>query len=211
MPDRIVRRLFQGRSHIVLQPDDLAVPIRREDIPRFVGALDGSVVTVTSEEAGIGYRFEITHPWLMTPMQRVLWWDPQGAMRYLLNEEFHLKPRRQGRGYGIRSLALELTTAQAYGVATVSCMAAGGPGQASNGYYTWAVAGFDADLLDTYAEALSGPLAGCATLNELIRRPGGAAHWKATGYSDWLTFDLSRGSASWDILREYMKFNGIQL
>ena len=210
MADRITRRLFAGHSTVILEVAQEDLPIPAELVPQFVGAIDGSTITVSQEASG-EYLFTVTHRWLREPMLRVLWWDHDGAMRYLMNEQFFLLPAKQRKGYGIRSVALELYTAQACGVASVSCEAAGGPGRERVGYYTWPLFGFDADLTEADIAALPADMAHCRSLNQLMLCPGGADHWRRNGHGVYVIFDLAPDSGCWDILNAYMEREGVEL
>lgn len=211
MADRITRRLFAGQSTVILEVAQEDLPIPAELVPHFVGAIDGSTITVTREPSG-EYLFTVTHRWLSEPMLRVLWWDHNGAMRYLMNNQFSLLDSKQRKGYGIHSVAMELYTAQACGVTSVACEAAGGPGNAQYvGYYTWPLFGFDARLTDADIAKLPADMAHCRTLNQLMLCPGGAEHWRRNGHSQYVIFDLAPGSGCWDILNAYMERAGVEL
>ena len=210
MADRITRRLFAGNSTVILEADTEDLPIPAEDVPHFVGAIDGSVVTVRREDE-ITYEFTTAHPWLSDPMIRTLYWDADGALRCIFNKQFFLRGNKQRKGYGIHSVALELVTAKHYGIKEVYCMAAGGPGRPEIGYYTWPLFGFDANLNAQDIANLPAELAHCRTLNDLMLNPGGDAHWRARGHSEFVTFSFAPESRCWDILMAYLERNGVEL
>jgi hypothetical protein len=199
MPDRITSQYFTGHSTVRLEPGAENLPVPIGDVPKLVGAIDGSDISASFDD-GI-FVFEIRHPWLEDPMLRLLSWDADdGSRRLVINENFKLLAPHRRLGLGVRSIATEIRMALHLGIPAVSCIAAGGPGDKLNGYYTWPVLGFNADLSPHDIQALPAEFVGCRILNDLMHRRGGAAYWRAKGHGGFLTFDTAPGSSCWVIL-----------
>ncbi len=210
MTDEITAQYFTGASTLTVAPNMRTLPIPLKCIPDLVGAFDGSNICVTQD--GDSFVFEITHPWLETSMERVLWRDADtGKLILMWNEQFFLLPEWQRQGLGARSLAIQLSTARRLRIPFVGCLAAGRFDSAMNGYYTWPLLGFDAELDETDIERLPPGLAHCTSLNELFLEDGGAEHWRRHGKPMAVFFDLEPHSTSWAILTEYMEAKGIEL
>lgn len=210
MPDRITGQHFTGQSVVTIEPGAEGLPVPVGDVPKLVGAIDGSAISVSVDDSV--YVFEIRHAWLEDPMLRLLYWDDvDGSRRLVVNQHFKLVAANRRLGLGVRSIATEMRMALHLGIPAVSCLAAGGPGDALNGYYAWAVLGFNADLTPQDIQALPPDFVGCRSLNDLMLRRGGAAYWRAKGHGGFLTFDTEPGSTSWVILSEYMQRNGVEL
>ncbi|MDF0506776.1 hypothetical protein POK33_39165 [Burkholderia cenocepacia] len=210
MTDALTRALFTGRSLVLIEPGAENLPIDPTRIPWLVGALDGSEIHVTKDECS--FIFEVTHPWLDGPMVRVLWQDEDtGQLTYMANEMFYLLPEHQGRGYGARSCAIEVTEVARLGIQYLGCQTAGHFGSDTIGYYVWPALGFDAELEDADIALLPNHLRRCTTLNELFLAEGGAEHWLTYGGAKYVSFRLERDSTSWAILTAYLQENGIEL
>ena len=72
MPDRITSQHFTGQSAVTLEPGAENLPVPIADVPKLIGAIDGSEISVSFDDET--YVFEIRHPWLEDPMIRVLSW-----------------------------------------------------------------------------------------------------------------------------------------
>ena len=115
-------------------------------------------------------------------------------------------------GTGLRSFARQVAGARALGVSYIEAYAAGSLRTPDwNGYYTWARFGYNADLYEEELLLLStqSKFSGIADLNDLIRLPEGIAWWKRYGRGRNMTFDLSDGSKSLSILRDYLWEKGV--
>lgn len=212
MTDPITRRYFTGASNVHMDEEtERLLPIPRDRVPWFVGAIDGSEIYVMLDQEGNSFFFSVEHELLEQPMERVLWQDPDAGNLYLMwNQLFELRAAAQRHGLGTRSLAVELHEVARFGVAVVGCQAAG-PAGGRNGYYTWPLLGFDAKLAARDTERLPAHLSHCSTLNELFMEEGGDEHWRQHGRAMDVYFDLEPNSASWVILKTYMEVRGITL
>ncbi|MGN5480219.1 hypothetical protein ACTMU2_35765 (plasmid) [Cupriavidus basilensis] len=169
MPDRITSQHFTGQSAVTLEPGAENLPVPIADVPKLIGAIDGSEISVSFDDET--YVFEIRHPWLEDPMIRVLSWDAdEGARRLIINQNFKILGPHRRKGLGVRSIATEMRMALHLGIPAVSCIAAGAPGDTLNGYYTWPVLGFNADLTPHDIQALPPDFVGCRSLNDLMQR-----------------------------------------
>lgn len=210
MPDRITRRLFKGASTVQMTPGAPPLPFPIANVPHLVGAIDGSVITVIHDPDNEAYVFEVVHPWLDRPMIRLLNWNVANpAWSLVTNAQFFLAREKQRKGYGARSIAVEVRCAQQLGIAEVACPAGRAPGQI--GYATWPKLGFDRELSQQELAALTPQYVGCTLVSDVLRRPGGAEYWEQNGGGGWCIFDTAPGSTSWDILGEYMQRHGIEL
>lgn len=210
MPDRITRRLFKGASTVQLAPGTPPLPVPLVSVPHLVGAIDGSLISVTHDPIQDAYVFEVIHRWLDRPMVRILNWNVVNpAWSLVINSQFFLDGAKQRKKYGTRSIAVEVRCAQQLGISEVACLAARGAGQI--GYATWPKLGFDRDLTPQEIASLSPQFAGCALVSDVLARPGGVQYWEVNGTGGWCTFDTTLGSTSWDILGEYMQRHGIEL
>ncbi|WP_423383539.1 hypothetical protein [Burkholderia sp. LMG 32019] len=210
MTDALTRQHFTGQSDVILDPEIENFPIDLARVPWLVGALDGSEIHVCQD--GCSFVFEVSHPWLVEPMVRVLWQDADtGQLTYMANDAFFLQPEYQGRGFGARSCAIEVAEVARLGIQYLGCEAAGHFGSGTHGYYVWPALGFDADLDDADIARLPYHLKDCTTLNDLFLTEGGAEHWRIHGVPKYVFFGLERGSMSWAILNAYLHENGIEL
>jgi hypothetical protein len=97
------------------------------------------------------------------------------------------------------------------GIERIEAEAAGGPGLALNGYYTWPRLGFDAPLTPVEQTRLPSALAGATRLHELLTRPGGLAYWRRHGSGREMIFDPSPQSDHSAILALYLEVNAIHV
>lgn len=211
-PDHLTRAYFNGASTVTMdEATERVLPIPRRRIPWLVGALDGSTITVQHDKDGHSFVFTVVHYLLEQSMIRILWQDPEDGRLYLMwNEAFRLKQGAQRRGFGTRSIAIELREIARLGIQCIGCRAAG-PADGQIGYYAWPLIGFDAELEARDMAQLPPRLAHCRTLTDLFMEPGGADHWRRFGRSMTVFFDLAPGSGSWSILSAYLEKRGITL
>lgn len=115
-------------------------------------------------------------------------------------------------GLGATAFFRAAQAARRLGVDRVELLAAGGAtykvdGQwmeQYNGYYSWPRFGFDAPLTEETKKLLAGSpeREGCASLLDLMACD--AQWWSDNGGGCRMTFDLSRGSRSWQTLNAYL-------
>jgi hypothetical protein len=83
----------------------------------------------------------------------------------------------------------------------------------TNGSQTWPKFGFDGDLTYTFKAKLPAELAGAQTVQQLLKTPAGRLYWfgdatqgiKPHAVGMDMTFDLSKGSQSLQILKDYVE------
>ena len=123
---------------------------------------------------------------------------------YIYIHEFTKRPAAR-KGLGGDSVELQVQAAASLGCAYLEMWAAGDANSVSrNGYYTWAVLGFDGSLTLEEQRRLPLELRGARTISEVILR-GGAHWWRIVGYERKLVFNLAPGSRSRNILTEYRR------
>lgn len=195
--DRIAVQLFGRR----LSPSDWADA---------VGAVARSHVRVTAAPTashigsdGIGVL--VAHPLFAEDMERLVYRAADGAV-VCRNERFVLQPWARRRGIGATVFARQVEELRRLGVDRIEAEIAGQAGSPYNGYYRWALMGFDAPLTPIEQARLPPDLAGARTLHELLTAPSGngVAWWKRHGSGRESTFDLAAGSLHSAILEAYI-------
>jgi hypothetical protein len=132
------------------------------------------------------------------------------------NEGFEIEFEWRGKGIGTKMLAEQVESAAANGFHSIETQAIGTADKKSgaNGYYTWAVLGFDGKIPGAPGEwPHKGNLKGRGpngetTVHEVLSKPGGVAWWKQHGESFSGEFDLTEGSVSRQVLAEYLRLKG---
>ncbi|MFZ4702851.1 MAG: phage minor head protein [Candidatus Methylumidiphilus sp.] len=208
--DAITRAHFNGDID-VHDPDKIMekTGIDAAGVARLTGAMDGSLVSVSPDDAGMGIHFDIVHPFLNESMKRTVY----TKVMEIENENFILKKAHQGKGLGARSFALQVDSAARDGYVKITTYAVGSHGNdlGLNGYYTWARLGYDAPLTAAEMQALPTGLAGSISVADLMASEEGAAWWKLHGNSRTMVFDLSAGSQSRRTLQNYLDLKQIKL
>lgn len=122
----------------------------------------------------------------------------------ILSDGFHILRRRiQGRGLGLGVLARQLDHARRLGVSRIELVA--GRRSYENGYYTWPRFGFDGPLPPHIRRKLPPGLNRAQGVLDLMQCQAGRRWWKDHGVSMPVTFDLSRGSRSWETFERYFR------
>jgi hypothetical protein len=189
---------------------------------RFLGVPDGARIALSGEMAFdhaarvqvSGIMATIEHHWYAESSTRVVYRDPQNRL-VVENAYLHLRDEAPS-GTGTRLLAYQVREAVRLGVQRIVTQAAGRPGPELNGYYTWAVLGFNGVIPPTARRALARPnapehLRDVTDMHDLILRPGGVAWWKVHGRTWDGEFDLAEGSTHRRILRRYTEAKGISI
>ncbi len=85
---------------------------------------------------------------------------PAASSVRLVNDGFHIaSDQLRGRGFGLRCLCRQVTTAASLGIDRIELIA--GRRVDENGYYTWPRYGFEAMLPRRVRPAVAGGIAGC--------------------------------------------------
>jgi hypothetical protein len=151
----------------------------------------------------------VSHALLLGAMVRRFQRSRDGAL-VVRNQWFEKSPSAP-RFTGSRIFARQVEALRALGVRRIELEAAGGPGLLLNGYYTWPRLGFDAPLTAEEQQRLPPPLAGAATLHELLTQPGGLRYWREHGSGREVVFELAPESNHSAILEVYLEVNGINV
>jgi GNAT superfamily N-acetyltransferase len=130
------------------------------------------------------------------------------TLNTIRNEEFELQPGFRGKGLGLKILTQQVEEGAKHGFQYIETHATGLPAPLGgrpefyrNGYYTWAVMGFDG------VPERTGPN-GEKWISEIIEAPGGPAWWKANGSEFMGTFLLQNSSKSRRVLDGYRQLKG---
>lgn len=190
--DAISRRAFGGEARVSFFGDDMLARsesarhiterslfgrrLEAREYAALVGAPRGARIDVTYEARSI--TLEVSHPWFKEPLRRVIARDNGGRL-YIHNDGFILAPELAGRGLGLRILAHQVEGARRLGVRYLWCRATGVAGSASNGAYSWVVAGYNGLLPRAARAELPPSLSTSKDLLELVGRPEGRAWWRA--------------------------------
>ena len=176
-----------------------------------VGAPDDATVAVNAEPGSRPVlRVTVSHAWYDGPAIRYLARDDASRVG-IVNAEFHLRPEWQRRGIGTRVLAHQVRAGHQVGVAYLVTAAAGGPGGSMNGYYTWALLGFDQRLPDDLVPRLPARLSDARFVLDLMEDAEGREWWRRNGRAYEGTFSLADGSRSLRVLRAYTVRQGITI
>ena len=176
-----------------------------------VGAPDGATVLVNAEPGPRpALRLAVSHAWYDGPAVRYVVRDTAERIG-IVNADFHLRPEWQRRGIGTRVLAHQVRAAQELGVAYLVTEAAGGPGGTMNGYYTWALLGFDQRLPDDLLRRVPAWLSHARFVLDLMEDAEGREWWRRNGRAYEGTFSLDTGSRSLRVLRAYTVRQGIRI
>ena len=123
------------------------------------------------------------------------------------NESFYMKSGDTGHGIGSKVFKEQVDAAAEFGVLRISAFAAKGP--TTNGYYTWARLGFDAELNKVVGfashEEMTARFPQATKISDLMRSPEGREFWVKTGQGFPGIFDLTEGSLSRKVLSAYVK------
>jgi hypothetical protein len=195
--------------------DERARALFGEPVPpltwaRLVGAPDGTLLDVAAwPQHQDAVRLVLTHNWIYGAAVRFIFRDVNGELA-ILNE--HLQVRDDAPpGIATRMLAHLVREASRRGVRYIQAEAAGGPGSTFNGYYTWARLGFEGRLPPAAKTRLPKHLAAAEYVLDLMALDGGREWWKAHGRTYEGTFDLTSGSRSLTVLRDYTLMRGIAI
>jgi hypothetical protein len=161
-----------------------------EDAASFVGAPDGATVTVDGTTINVeGYGG--------LDMKREI------SSGSIYSSHFYAGSRYKGEGAQI--FAQMVRQAREAGFGDISVTAAGGLGESMNGYYTWPLVGYEADIDDvSERNAIRQNFPGVETMQDLFDTPGGRDWWFVNGSTLSMDFDLSDGSRNMKVLERYM-------
>lgn len=103
----------------------------------------------------------------------------------------YLEPEYRNQGIGTRIIRESLDTCKMFGLRRATTLASGTRTSNQNGYYSWAIWGFDGILDQAVAERIPNAIRFQMkknSLQELIKTPEGKEWWKENGRSMYLTY-----------------------
>jgi GNAT superfamily N-acetyltransferase len=189
------------------------------EVASYVGAPDDATVTV-SLHGKADLKISIEHPAFSEPCIRYIVFTAKGYKPYLKNELIKIKPLHQGQGLGTQIFSRQIEQAAASDKFThVECHAARWDASGNdtfNGYYTWAVMGYQAYFSDMEGTTdpkqkqmlrqLEQDHPGVESLLELVATPEGREWWKKHGCDVYdAKFVLKKDSPSLQHLRKYLE------
>lgn len=177
------------------------------EIGGLAGALDGSQIRIVSVEAGL--RFEIFNPHIQRQVRTLL---PKADGGLFFYNDLFVKTPSAPAGIGLRSFATQVIHSQRYGVNEIRTHAAGSYDNAFNGYYTWAVFGYNDRLRPADKRRFPPSYRDARDLHELLGRAGGREVWLVFG-RERLTavFSLSEDSPHVRRLKDYLREKGYRI
>jgi hypothetical protein len=202
--------------------------MQAEDMHRLVGTQGGSEVSVRAQPGYLGRHccaVRVDHP-AIDNCSRTLTVSPDGAL-VCANNSFFLRKGLQGGGFGMAQFSDQVRTLAAIGADSIETCA--GKGGGMNGYYTWARFGYDTELKEGWRRAVprmaerllltqgvepleagkrANALGEAKTVQDLMASEDGRVLWKAKGYMESMSFDLSPGSRSLAVLNDYLQSKG---
>lgn len=126
----------------------------------------------------------------------------KGSIQFVENFEI-TKNKDEIKGIGFRTLQSQILTGSKFGVSYLSAIAKRDDLNKLNGYYTWAVYGYDGEI----PKKLGLP-SHIKTVQQLLALKGGREFWKRKGETFKGKFSLTKESKSIKILYKYAKDKG---
>lgn len=178
-----------------------------EEIATAAGALDGAMLEVRPRkyQGGMELFVDIRDERWIDAQQRGFRQDADDSL-YIWNHRFK-KKKDAARGLGLKSVVRQIVAAQRLGIARIEMFALGDANDPEyNGYYRWAIYGYDAKLTasELVLLRLDPDLFGAQTVNDVMQR-GGKEWWRTQGSARKMIFDLSPDSSMMDTLRGYLQ------
>ena len=166
--------------------------------------LTGALLRVSVSKAEL--LVSIIHPYV-DEQQRGFRRDRDSRL-YIWNHRFE-KRHAAPAGIGLQSFVQQVSGARKLGVARIETFATGeAHDRRYNGYYVWALFGYDAPLTLAEQRLLLPPLRGAKTLNELFEL-GGESWWQEHGTARRMVFELAAESTMMKRLRAYLRKKGL--
>lgn len=194
---------LQSRSSKKDFDDLFGKDVTEQDIRSLVGVKDGKVyayATTDGKELKVSAETD-----RIKTMYRTISKNADGELE-IHNDLFFMHKDSQGGGYGTQVFADEVRAAANMGVSKI--VTVGGRGRWMNGYSTWPKLGYDAKLPIGMRLSRELKAAKPQTIQDLLALPGGSEYWKKHGQQMEMTFDLTPGSKSLQILNKYLAAKG---
>lgn len=214
--DPITQWWFDATKVNVTLGADVPDVFTTEDYIGLSGAFTGSTVQVEFS-AGV-LSLEVKHP-AVRRMRREVKFDIDGATWFVYNSKFRIRPEYWGQDLAARSIWTQARAAQALGFDRLSTYAVGNFQSASNplkderwsGYWVWPRLGFDGDIPGEVLPRLSPAFQHFRRVLQLMQTDAGRDEWHRHGDDIAVRFDLTAGSASWQMLERYTRERGIRV
>lgn len=123
-----------------------------------------------------------------------------------------LEVAQPGGSLGTRIFATQAKAAARLGVARIETTGAREDSRKPNpvtGYYVWPKLGYDASIPTWFRGYMPASLQHAQTMLDLYEYPHGQGLWRQHGRPIDLTFDLTRNSRSWRVLKATLRKKGI--
>lgn len=116
---------------------------------------------------------------------------------------------KKNGGNGAEIISDIVANSRSQGLEKIDAYGAGENGSSYNGYYSLPRLGFDAPIPDDLKSGLKEAGISAANISDLMGSDAGRAWWKNNGHGTDMTFDLSDGSTSLNMLSSYLNRDSI--
>lgn len=116
---------------------------------------------------------------------------------------------KKNGGNGAEIISDIVANSRSQGLEKIDAYGAGENGSSYNGYYSLPRLGFDAPIPGDLKSGLEEAGISAANISDLMGSDAGRAWWKNNGHGTDMTFDLSDGSISLDMLSSYLNRDSI--
>lgn len=116
---------------------------------------------------------------------------------------------KKNGGNGAEIISDIVANSRSQGLEKIDAYGAGENGSSYNGYYSLPRLGFDAPIPDDLKSGLEEAGISAENISDLMGSDAGRAWWKNNGHGTDMTFDLSDGSISLDMLSSYLNRDSI--
>ena len=173
--------------------------------------------TLSASLNGDSVQLKVDCPGVLT-MERNLVQKTTGGW-YVFNTNVRVHPLYSGKNFAARTTVIQARAAQRLGFESIDLYAAGDYSMANIkfpedrwvGYWVWPRLGFDADIPSHVQIRLPPDLSSCTKISELMATVNGQEAWKIHGDGVDVSFDLTAGSVSWNLLERYTADRNIKV
>ena len=174
-------------------------------LAHIAGAPKGADVKIEpfTDEDGLGFIHVVYKTDKIEYAQRSFNFD--GGKVTLTNQQIKVKKEFQGQGEGTKVFAQQVDQAFKNGIKKIETEA--GRQSGLNGYYTWALLGYDGSLKGMkphYKEQLQKIVPNAKRISDVMKTSEGRAWWKKNGFTFNGAFDTKPGSQSRKVLEAYV-------